>query len=140
MAFSLNKVMLIGNLGDDAETRFVNDNFSVTEFSLATTRSYKKNEEWVNETTWHKITSYNLSDFYKEQLKKGKKFYIEGRIQKDTFEDKSGNKRYITKIISESIIPLDSRDGSGYSVGGSPSSVSDAPQSIDPGVKDDLPF
>ncbi len=141
MAFSLNKVMLIGNLGDDAETRFVNDNFSVTEFSLATTRSYKKNEEWVNETTWHKVVSYNLSDFYKDQLKKGKKFYIEGRIQKRNYEDNNGIKRYVTDIISESIIPLDSRDSGGYSSSSSSSSsVNDSPQPIDPGVKDDLPF
>ncbi len=139
MAFSLNKVMLIGNLGDDAETRFVNDSFSVTEFSLATTRSYKKNEEWVKETTWHKVISYNLSDYYKEQLKKGKKFYIEGRIQKRNYEDNSGVKRYVVEIISESIIPLDSRDG-GYSGSASSSSVNDAPEPIDPGVKDDLPF
>ncbi len=140
MAFSLNKVMLIGNLGDDAETRFVNDNFSVTEFSLATTRSYKKNDEWVNETTWHKVICYNLSDFYKEQLKKGKKFYVEGRIQKRNYEDNSGVKRYVVEVISESLIPLDSRD-SGYSGGSSSSSkVNDAPEPIDPGVKDDLPF
>jgi single-strand DNA-binding protein len=141
MAFSLNRVMLIGNLGDDAETRFVNDNFSVTEFSLATTRSYKKNEEWVNETTWHKVISYNLSDFYKDQLKKGKKFYIEGRIQKRNYEDNNGIKRYVTEIISESIIPLDSRDSGGYSGSSSSSpAVNDSPQPIDPGVKDDLPF
>ncbi len=139
MAFSLNKVMLIGNLGDDAETRFINDNFSVTEFSLATTRSYKKNEEWVNETTWHKVVCYNLSEFYKEQLKKGKKFYIEGRIQKRNYEDNSGVKRYVVEVISESIIPLDGRDNS-YSGGSSSPSVNDSPAPIDPGTKDDLPF
>jgi single-strand DNA-binding protein len=71
MAFSLNRIMLIGNLGRDAETRFTNNNVSVTNFSLATTHSYKgKDGEWVNETTWHNITSFNLSDFFKENLKK----------------------------------------------------------------------
>ena len=62
MAFSLNKIMLIGNLGKDAETRFTTNNLSVTNFTLATTNSYKgKDGNWVNETTWHNITSFNLS-------------------------------------------------------------------------------
>jgi single-strand DNA-binding protein len=141
MAFSLNKVMLIGNLGGDAETRFVNDNFSVTEFNLATTRSYKKNDEWVNETTWHKVIAYNLSDFYKDGLKKGKKFYIEGRIQKRDYEDKSGVKRYVVEIIAESLIPLDARD-SGYS--SSPADDASAPnvspEALPDANDDDLPF
>ncbi len=110
MAFSLNKVMLIGNLGGDEVTRFVNDNFSVTEFSMATTRSYKKNDEWVNETTWHKVIAYNLSDFYKNKLKKGQKFYVEGRIQTRSYEDKNGITRYVTEIIAENLIPLDVKD------------------------------
>ena len=81
MAFSLNRIMLIGNLGRDAETRFTNNNVSVTNFSLATTHSYKgKDGDWVNETTWHNITGFNLSDYFKENLKKGKKFYVEGRL------------------------------------------------------------
>ena len=72
MAFSLNKMMLIGNLGNDAENRFTTNNLSVTTFSLATSRSYKgKDGNWVNETTWHNVVGYNLPDFYKEGLKKG---------------------------------------------------------------------
>ncbi len=78
MAFSLNKIMLIGNLGRDAETRFTTNNLSVTNFSIATTRSFKdKDGNWQNETTWHNVTGFNLSDYYKDNLKKGKKFYIE---------------------------------------------------------------
>jgi single-strand DNA-binding protein len=141
MAFSLNKVMLIGNLGGDAETRFVNDNFSVTEFNLATTRSYKKNDEWVNETTWHKIVAYNLSDFYKEGLKKGKKFYVEGRLQKRDYEDKNGIKRYVTEIIAETLIPLDARD-SGFSAQtpSEPGASNVAPEALPDNNDDDLPF
>jgi single-strand DNA-binding protein len=109
MAFSLNKVMLIGNLGRDAETRFTTNNVSVTNFSMATTNSYKDKEgNWQNETTWHNVTSFNLSDFFKDNLKKGKKFYVEGRITKREYTDKDGNKRTATDVVSERLIPLES--------------------------------
>lgn len=110
MAFSLNKIMLIGNLGKDAETRFTTaDNFSVTNFTLATTYSFKnKNGEWTDETTWHNIVAFNLSDFMKENLKKGKKVYVEGRLVKRDYTDKDNIKRYVTEVRAERIIPLDS--------------------------------
>ena len=108
MAFSLNRIMLIGNLGRDAETRFTNNNVSVTNFSLATTHSYKgKDGEWVNETTWHNITGFNLSDFFKENLKKGKKFYVEGRLTKREYTDKEGIKRYSTDVYTDKLISLE---------------------------------
>jgi len=114
MAFSLNKIMLIGNLGRDAETRFTTTNVSVTSFTLATTNSYKgKDGNWVNETTWHNIVSFNLSDYFKENLKKGKKFYVEGRLTKRDYTDKDGIKRYATDVVADKIIPLDSGSGSG---------------------------
>ena len=109
MAFSLNKIMLIGNLGRDAETRFTTNNLSVTSFTLATTNSYKgKDGNWVNDTTWHNIVSFNLSDYFKGNLKKGRKFYVEGRISKRDYTDKEGIKRYTTEVVSDRIIPLDS--------------------------------
>ena len=108
MAFSLNRVMLIGNLGRDAETRFTTNNVSVTNFSMATTRGYKdKDGNWQNETTWHNITGFNLSDYYKDNLKKGRKFYVEGRISKREYNDKDGNKRTSTDVIVEKLIPLE---------------------------------
>jgi len=108
MAFSLNKVMLIGNLGKDAETRFTTNNLSVTNFTVATSNSYKgKDGNWVNETTWHNIVSFNLSDYMKENLRKGRKFYIEGRLSKRDYTDKDGIKRYTTEVITERLIPLD---------------------------------
>jgi len=114
MAFSLNKIMLIGNLGRDAETRFTTSNVSVTSFTLATTNSYKgKDGNWVNETTWHNIVSFNLSDYFKENLKKGKKFYVEGRLTKRDYTDKDGIKRYATDVVADKIIPLDSTSGGG---------------------------
>jgi single-strand DNA-binding protein len=143
MAFALNKVMLIGNLGNDAENRFTTNNLSVTTFSLATTRGYKgKDGNWVNETTWHNVVCYNIPDFYKEQLKKGKKFYVEGRISKRDYTDKENIKRYITEIISEKLIPLEGRESAGsssesYSERSAPSYSEPEPGAA---VDDDLPF
>ncbi|NWF49162.1 MAG: single-stranded DNA-binding protein [Ignavibacteriaceae bacterium] len=111
MAFSLNKIMLIGNLGRDAENRFTTNNLSVTNFTLATTNSYKgKDGNWVEETTWHNVVAYNLSDFMKEALKKGKKVYVEGRLTKRDYTDKDGIKRYVTEVRSDRIIPLEAGD------------------------------
>jgi single-strand DNA-binding protein len=138
MAFSLNKIMLIGNLGNDAETRFTTNNVSVSSFSLATTHSYKgKDGNWVNETTWHNVVAFGLSDFYKDALKKGKKFYIEGRLSKRNYEDKDGIKRYVTDVISEKMIPLDAREGT-YDTAENSTNVSEP---IDSAQSDeDLPF
>jgi len=135
MAFSLNKVMLIGNLGRDAETRFTTNNLSVTNFTIATSNSYKgKDGNWVNETTWHNIVAFNLSDYMKENLKKGRKFYVEGRISKRDYTDKEGVKRYSTEVVSERLIPLDSS--------GTSQDVEEQTQSNDVNIEDndDLPF
>lgn len=139
MAFSLNRIMLIGNLGRDAETRFTNNNVSVTNFSLATTHSYKgKDGDWVNETTWHNITGFNLSDFFKENLKKGKKFYVEGRLTKREYTDKEGIKRYSTDVYAEKLIPLESTESSSNSNDTEKADgVSDSPAVEG---NDDLPF
>jgi single-strand DNA-binding protein len=139
MAFSLNKIMLIGNLGKDAETRFTTNNVSVTSYSLATTNSYKgKDGNWINDTTWHNIVSFNLSDYFKENLKKGKKFYVEGRLSKRDYTDKDGVKRYTTEVVTEKIIPLDSSgDSSGFS-GGTPDTQSAEDVNVD--ENEDLPF
>ena len=110
MGFSLSKTMLIGNLGNDAEHRFTTSNICVTSFSIATTHSYKdKSENWINETTWHNIVVFGLSDFIKDALKKGAKFYVEGRIKNEEYTDKEGIKRKTTKVIADKyngIIPL----------------------------------
>lgn len=141
MAFSLNRVMLIGNLGKDAETRFTTNNLSVTNFSIATTLSYKgKDGNWVNETTWHNVVAFNLSDYFKDNLKKGKKFYVEGRISKRDYTDKEGIKRYSTEVVSEKLIPLESSEGGSYSSSGnSNDDYSSAPE-IQVEENDDLPF
>lgn len=136
MAFSLNRIMLIGRLGRDAETRFTTNNVSVTNFTLATDYRYKgKNGDWVNETTWHNVVSFNLSDYFKENLKKGRKFYVEGRLSKRDYTDKDGIKRYNTEVISEKLIPLE--PSSETSAGEDEESQSAAPSNNE---NDDLPF
>ena len=142
MAFSLNKIMLIGNLGRDVETRFTTSNVSISNFSLATTYSYKgKDGNWVNETTWHNVTVFNLSDFMKEQLKKGRKVYVEGRLTKREYTDKDGVKRYSTDVVSEKIIPLESTGGeSGFGDSGSSESSSSGSDISQVDSNDDLPF
>jgi single-strand DNA-binding protein len=144
MAFSLNKIMLIGNLGRDGETRYTTNNTAVTSFTLATTNSYKgKDGNWINETTWHNIIAWTLSDFMRDSLKKGKKFYVEGRLTKREYTDKDGIKRFMTEVVAERLFPLEGRDGESgggqYSVAESPSESSAelAPSSS---VDDDLPF
>lgn len=141
MAFSLNKIMLIGNLGRDSETRMIpNNNTSVTSFTMATTYSYKnKNGEWSDETTWHNVVAFNLSDYMKEALKKGKKVYVEGRLVKRDYTDKENIKRYVTEVRAERIIPLDTSSDAVKD-----ESV-DEISSIEPDVdsateNDDLPF
>jgi single-strand DNA-binding protein len=136
MAFSLNKIMLIGRLGRDAETRFTTNNVSITSFSLATDHRYKgKNGDWVNETTWHNVTAFNLSDYFKENLKKGKKFYVEGRLTKREYTDKDGVKRYSTDVYSERLIPLE--PGSASTPEDDATVQAEAPQVEN---NDDLPF
>lgn len=140
MAFSLNRIELIGNLGQDAETRITSNNNSVTSFSIATVNSYKgKDDNWNNETTWHNVVSWNLSDYMKDQLKKGRKFYVAGRLQKRDYEDKEGIKRYVVEVLAEQIIPLEKSDGSNSLAGGSLSGRRDDNSSSN-NSNDDLPF
>jgi single-strand DNA-binding protein len=134
--------MLIGNLGRDAETRFTTSNVSVTSFTMATTNSYKgKDGNWLNETTWHNIVGFNLSDYYKENLKKGKKFYIEGRITKRDYTDKEGIKRYSTDVVAEKIIPLETASGDSSTNEGNNSTAGELSESgIQTEENEDLPF
>ena len=144
MAFSLNKVMLIGNLGQDAEHRFTTNNTEVSSISLATTNSYKgKDGNWVNETTWHNIVIFGASEYLKANLKKGRKFYIEGRISKRDYENKDGQKVYVTEVIADkfNIIPLDaSEGGSNYTSDESTSYTQPSSAENTAAEDDDLPF
>lgn len=138
MSFTLNKVMLIGRLGKDPETRFTQaSNTSITNFSLATNYSYKgKDGNWVEETTWHRIVSFNLSDGMKAYLKKGALTYVEGRITTREWTDKENVKRYITEIITDRIIPLGARESVPEEQSNTAPSEAESPAP----PEDDLPF
>lgn len=141
MAFSLNKVMLIGTLGRDAETSFTTSNVSVTKFSMATEHSRKdKDGNWQRNTSWHNIVAFGLSDFFKDALKKGAKVYVEGRLDYQRYE-KDGQTKYYTSIIADfsGIIPLDRRGEVSESSSGA-AFTQDAPESPGSSEADDLPF
>jgi single-strand DNA-binding protein len=140
MAKSLNRVMLIGNLGKDPELRYTTSGVAVATFSVATNESWKDQDGNQQERTeWHNIVAWKkLAEICAEWLKKGKKVYIEGRIQTRSYDDKNtGAKKYITEIVAENMIMLDSR-GSDSSSGGQATSAVEEPRSS--AKDDDLPF
>lgn len=112
MAKSLNKVMLIGNLGKDPEIKYTPSGVPVAKFSIATNESYKdKGGEWQERTEWHNIVAWQrLAEIIGEYVKKGSKIYVEGRLQTSSWEDKqSGEKKYKTEIVATSILLLGGR-------------------------------
>ncbi len=135
---SLNRITLIGNLGRDAETRFTTGNTEICTFPLATTNSWKKDDNWVNETTWHNITAFKVSEYVKAGLTKGSPCYVEGRLSKREYTDKEGIKRYSTDVIAEKIIPL-VKGESGYSSESSETTTEFAKEPEDDN-SDSLPF
>ncbi len=140
MARSLNKVMLIGNLGKDPELKYTPSGVAVATFSIATTDTWKDQEGNQQERTeWHNIVVWRkLAEIAGEYLKKGKKIYLEGRIQTRNYE-KDGIKRYITEIVADSFIMLDSAGAKAN--GGSADAHSEAPAPSEGPIKeDDLPF
>jgi len=126
---SVNKVILLGHLGKDAETRFTPSGAAVTNFSLATNRRWKDQQtgDWKEETDWHNIVLWKAENLA-PHLQKGKQVYVEGRLQTRSWEDKDGNKRYTTEVIAEmgSLILLGGR-GEGGGGGGMEADTSHAP-------------
>lgn len=113
MARSLNKVMLIGNLGKDAETRHTPSGTAVTSFTLATSyRAKDQTGEWTDKTDWHDVVVWRAENVA-PYLKKGKRVFVEGRLQTRSWEDQNGQRRYRTEVISDAfgLMLLDGRDG-----------------------------
>lgn len=110
---SVNKVILIGNLGKDPEVRYVNESTPVANFTLATTESYKdKNGNRQDVTEWHNIVVWRgLAEIAEKYLKKGKQIYVEGRIRTRSYDDKEGIKRYVTEIVADTLNMLGKREG-----------------------------
>lgn len=122
---SVNKVILIGHLGKDAETKFTPSGVARSQFSVATTRRLKDNQtgEWKDETDWHNIVMWRAENVA-NYLTKGKQVYIEGRLHSRSYDDKDGNKRYVTEVVAEELILLGGRGEGGPEAGGGSNMVS----------------
>ena len=143
MARGINKVILVGNLGRDPETRYLPSGGAVTNVSLATSRSWKDRDsgEQKEKTEWHRIVFFNrLGEIAGEYLKRGSKVYVEGELRTREWE-KEGQKHFTTEIVANEMQMLDSKGGgsayetSNSSSGATPNSLS-SPEIID----DDIPF
>ena len=109
---SINKVILVGNAGRDPEVRHLDSGVAVATFTLATSESYvAKNGDRVTTTEWHNIVLWRgLAEVAEKYVKKGKQLYIEGRIRTRSYEDKDGQKKYVTEIYGDVMKLLGSRD------------------------------
>ena len=112
---SVNKVILIGNLGRDPETRYMPDGGAITNISVATTDVWKdKNGEKQEKTEWHRVAFFGkLAEIAGEYLKKGSQVYVEGRLQTRKWQDKEGVDKYTTEVIADRMQMLGSRQGMG---------------------------
>lgn len=108
----VNKVILLGNLGKDPDVLNLDNGMKKTSFPLATTENYKdKDGNKVNKTEWHKIVSFGkVAEIAETYLRKGNKVYIEGKLVSRSWEDKDGNKRYITEVLLNNLVMLGSNE------------------------------
>ena len=141
---SLNKVLLIGNLGSDPEIRTTPSGQSVCNFNIATSRRWTNREgQNQEETEWHRIVVWGRqAETCKEVLSKGRQVFIEGRLQTRQWDDQNGNKRYTTEVIAQTVQFLSGGRGAGSSPGGSAAPPSDQVGSppFEGGSDDDIPF
>ncbi|HXE90114.1 MAG TPA: single-stranded DNA-binding protein [Terriglobales bacterium] len=123
MARSVNKAILLGNLGRDPEVKYTPNGTAVARFTVATNERYKdKSGQWQDRTEWHNVVAWQrMAEIAGEYLKKGRSVYIEGRIQTRSWDDKqTGQKKYMTEIVASDLVLLGGREagGEGRSRGG----------------------
>ncbi len=152
MARGINKVILVGNLGSDPDTRYMPSGGAVTNLSVATNESWKDKQtgEMKDRTEWHKVAMFNrLAEVAAEYLRKGSQVYIEGKLRTRKWQDKDGNDRYTTEIIADEMQMLGGRGGGGmgggggggFQGGGDPGPGSAPPRQSGPDdFDDDIPF
>jgi len=153
MSRGINKVILIGNLGADPETRYMPSGGAVTNVRLATSESWKDRNtgETQERTEWHRVVFFNrLGEIAGEYLKKGSKVYVEGSLRTRKWQDQGGQDRYSTEIVANEMQMLDSRGAggssefnSGYSRGSASTTAEPAPSESAPPANDfddDIPF
>jgi single-strand DNA-binding protein len=142
MAKSVNKVILIGNAGQDPEVKYTASGVPVAKVSLATSERFKdRNEQWQDRTEWHNIVAWQrLAEIVGEYVRKGSKVYVEGKLQTSTWEDKqTGEKKYRTEVVAREILLLSSREngkGDKQTTAGEEST----PDSVSAPLDDDIPF
>ena len=150
MARGINKVILVGNLGADPETRYMPSGGAVTNIRLATSESWKDREtgERKERTEWHRVAFFNrLAEIAGEYLRKGSQVYVEGKIRTRKWQDQSGNDRYTTEIIADEMQMLGGRqgmggpaDGGGFGGGGGGGGGGSQPPPASQDFDDDIPF
>ena len=113
---SVNKVILVGNLGKDPEVHYIEQGVAVARFPFATSETYRsKDGERITTTEWHNVVLWRgLAEVAEKYVKKGSQLYIEGRIKTRSYDDRDGNKRYITEIIADNMQML-GKKGEGQS-------------------------
>lgn len=137
---SINKVILIGNLGRDPEIRYTPSGIAVANFSVATSEEWKDKEtgEKQEHTEWHKVVAWKrLGEICGEYLRKGSPVYIEGKLQTRSWEDRDGKKRYTTEIIAQNMQMLGSANKGGRAEPLAPGFPIEEPIDI---PEDDIPF
>ena len=146
---SVNKVILVGNVGKDPETRYLEGGTAVCSFSLATSETYRNRDgEKITNTEWHNVVLWRgLAEVAEKYVKKGSQLYIEGRIRTRSWDDRDGNKRYTTEVVGDNMQmlgkPQPSNDAERAPVQSSPieEKKEQAPQDISQTEEgDDLPF
>ena len=112
MPKSVNKAILVGNVGKDPEIKYTASGIAVTKLTLATNESFKdKSGEWQNRAEWHNVVAWErLAEIVGEYVHKGAKLYVEGKLQTSSWEDRNGDKKYRTEIVARELVLLDSGD------------------------------
>ncbi len=134
MARGVNKVIIIGNLGQDPDTRYMPSGSAVTNLRVATNESWKDKQtgEQKDRTEWHSIAMFGrLAEISAEYLRKGSQVYIEGKLRTRKWQDKQGNDRYTTEIVADEMQMLGGRSGAGAPA------MNDRGDSADPGASGD---
>ena len=144
MARGINKVILVGNLGGDPETRYMPSGSAVTNLTVATNESWKDKQtgEQKERTEWHKIAAFGkLAEIMAEYLRKGSQVYIEGKLRTRKWQDKSGNDRWTTEIVADEMQMLGGRGGGGSAPMNQDPGPASAPAQPGPDdFDDDIPF
>ena len=143
MARGVNKVIVVGNLGQDPETRYMPSGSAVTNLRVATNESWKDKQtgEQKDRTEWHSVAMFGrLAEIAAEYLRKGSQVYIEGKLRTRKWQDKDGNDRYTTEIIADEMQMLGGRSGGGAPAMSDSPPASAPPKSSGGDFDDDIPF